>query len=100
MQTVVVGDGWGEVYVPIIEKKPWTILLFGSMYATVAVGVMNLILAVIVDFAAQARLADEGFQLQAKEMTDSMLRARLATQCEQLDQSGSGCISRGELLEA
>lgn len=46
-QTVVVGDNWGEVAIPLITKSPGTALLIVGAYVSIAFGLLNLIIAVV-----------------------------------------------------
>eukprot|EP00929_Paragymnodinium_shiwhaense_P061601 TRINITY_DN30778_c0_g1_i2.p1 TRINITY_DN30778_c0_g1~~TRINITY_DN30778_c0_g1_i2.p1 ORF type:complete len:1138 (+),score=259.71 TRINITY_DN30778_c0_g1_i2:168-3581(+) len=54
-QTVVAGDAWGTVALPVIEESPITIVMFICVLVSVSLALMNLILAVIVDSAQHAR---------------------------------------------
>merc|ERR1719343_173040 len=54
-QTLVAGDSWGECAIPIINQEPLTYIIFSIALVTVQLGFTNLILAVIVDKATQAR---------------------------------------------
>merc|ERR1719359_2715100 len=62
IQTIIAGDSWGTLALPLIEKQPWTALIFMSVLLTVQLGLLNLILAVIVDRAAEARAQDTELQ--------------------------------------
>merc|ERR1719375_202038 len=55
---VITGDGWSLVSRPLIERHPWTAALFLVVIFTMVFGLLNLIVAVIVDGAAQAREED------------------------------------------
>lgn len=55
---IVSGDGWSQVARPLIEKHHWTALLFIAIIFSMVFGLLNLIVAVIVDSAHQAREAD------------------------------------------
>ncbi|CAJ1441572.1 unnamed protein product [Effrenium voratum] len=57
-QTVVAGDGWGTVAVPVIRAAPGTAVIFVGSQLTLVFGVLNLIVAVVVDTFAEARLHD------------------------------------------
>ena len=54
-QQTVAGDSWGSINVPVIEKEPLVGMLLPVVHIMVAIGVMNLILAVVVDRSVQAR---------------------------------------------
>jgi len=97
-QTVLVGDGWGDLIVPIISYYPITIVFFVSTISTTQLLILNLILAVIVERASVAREEDlhEMAVMQAKKaaITQAQLRRSLA----QMDRDGSGTINRTELF--
>merc|ERR1719506_725490 len=98
-QQIVAGDEWGAVSIPIIEKHPWTALLFSAVLVTVDLGLMNLILSVIVDKAQQAHNDDLKFQVQEKEEEFQRLKKQLLKFCAQLDEDNSGCLTLDELLD-
>merc|ERR1719375_1467069 len=54
-QTLVAGDSWGLVACPIIEEEPIACLFFLMVLASVSLFIMNLILAVIVESATEAK---------------------------------------------
>lgn len=64
-KTVIAGDSWGTIAVPVIEAYPATAIIFVGSLLTLVFGVLNLIVAVVVDTFADARdrdilnLADE-----------------------------------------
>jgi len=102
-QTLVFGDSWGAVALPIIEEKWWAIFIFMLAFASVGLAAMNLILAAIVDSGAQAREA----AIQARSEKARMLAAEdahrrlqyLLSVCKALDVDESGRLSREELLQ-
>ncbi|CAE7811757.1 CAC [Symbiodinium sp. CCMP2592] len=58
-QQVVAGDSWGETSLPLVEAEPLTILILFPIMMTISLGAMNLILAVIVERATEARENDQ-----------------------------------------
>lgn len=93
-QTLVAGDSWGACILPIINKEPATYVLFAVALVTVQLGFTNLILAVIVDKAAEAR--DNQKRLQARRELENGSKAFESwthTMAEiDLDQSGTICL--------
>ena len=57
-KTVIAGDGWGEVAIPVISREPWTAVIFVGSLLTLIFGVLNIIIAVVVDTFAEARQND------------------------------------------
>eukprot|EP00929_Paragymnodinium_shiwhaense_P015709 TRINITY_DN123808_c0_g1_i1.p1 TRINITY_DN123808_c0_g1~~TRINITY_DN123808_c0_g1_i1.p1 ORF type:complete len:739 (+),score=155.68 TRINITY_DN123808_c0_g1_i1:126-2342(+) len=96
-QTVVIGDAWGEVAVPLIEAEPWTASIFSLIIATVLLGMCNLIVAVIVDSAVTARERDETYQLETLKWMEGSARKALLEQCALIDKDGDGHLSLEEL---
>ena len=46
-KTVIAGDSWGEIAVPMIEQYPATAVIFMGSLLTLVFGVLNLIVAVV-----------------------------------------------------
>eukprot|EP00443_Scrippsiella_acuminata_P038009 CAMPEP_0115194204 /NCGR_PEP_ID=MMETSP0270-20121206/13951_1 /TAXON_ID=71861 /ORGANISM="Scrippsiella trochoidea, Strain CCMP3099" /LENGTH=652 /DNA_ID=CAMNT_0002607501 /DNA_START=164 /DNA_END=2119 /DNA_ORIENTATION=+ len=99
-QQIVAGDSWGMISVPVIEQNPW---IAGPVLLTVAItvglGLMNLILAVIVERAAEAREHDTLNRAKQKEKDRQETMIELAALCARMDIDGSGTLSLSELLE-
>jgi len=98
-KTVIAGDSWGEVAVPVIQAHPETAFIFVGSQLTLVFGVLNLIVAVVVDTFADARLND--VQTLAEEMEDEIDfdRKSLAKIFGRIDKDGSGQLSLQELIE-
>jgi len=99
-QQIVAGDSWGTISVQVIEKRPWTAVLFASVVVTISLGVMNLILAVIVESAAEAREADVAHRIEQKKHSQDEQKKELTQICVEMDQDKSGTISLDEMLNA
>jgi len=101
-QTVVFGDSWGASAIAIIEKNPPLLVIFAGMYATVTLGVLNLIVAAIVDSGAQAREeaqeAKRRRQRNEEQKQKERQKNRLLEICKILDDDESGSLSFDELL--
>eukprot|EP00931_Biecheleriopsis_adriatica_P101671 TRINITY_DN76762_c0_g1_i1.p1 TRINITY_DN76762_c0_g1~~TRINITY_DN76762_c0_g1_i1.p1 ORF type:complete len:635 (+),score=74.16 TRINITY_DN76762_c0_g1_i1:61-1965(+) len=98
-QSVVAGDSWGLISVRVIEKEPWTAFILVAIVVTISLGIMNLILAVIVERAAEAREKDVETKRKNKLKTQRIEMMKLATYCERMDEDSSGTLSLEELLE-
>lgn len=98
-KTVIAGDSWGEIAVPVIEQYPATAVIFMGSLLTLVFGVLNLIVAVVVDTFADARLND--VQNLAEEMEDEIQKDRksLAKLFQRIDLDGSGQLTLEELIE-
>lgn len=98
-QQIVAGDSWGSVTVPIIEQYPWTYVLFLGVLVTVSFAIMNLILAVIVDAAQEARkLSDYQVALERDKAADAAKQSLMKV-CEEIDADKGGTLCLQELLD-
>ncbi|CAE7288613.1 Scn11a [Symbiodinium sp. CCMP2592] len=97
-KTVIAGDGWGELAVPVILAAPETSIVFIGAYLTIVFGVLNLIVAVVVDQFAEARERD--VLNLAEELDHDMRtdRSRLKKVFDRIDKEGEGQLSLEQLL--
>lgn len=96
---IIAGDSWSETCVPLIEEYPATSLVLMPALLSVQLGLMNLIIAVIVDKAAEThRNDDELLQTIRKEEFDAV-SVRLVSVFSQLDTDESGSMTCKELME-
>jgi len=94
---IVSGDGWGELSRPLIIHHPWTAAVIVGIIFTMVFGMLNLITAVIVDTAAQARQLDVLHMGKQKEHERNEAWASFADLCLRLDENHDGEISLEEL---
>lgn len=97
-QQIVAGDSWGAISLPLAEAHPWTSPILFAILMTISLGVMNLILAVIVEKAAEARQNDLDRKLQQKDLDRERNMVDLALLCDRMDTDGSGALSLEEML--
>ena len=45
-KTVIAGDSWGRIAVPVIQYRPWTAVIFCGSLMTTVFGVLNMVVAV------------------------------------------------------
>lgn len=98
-QGLIAGDSWGMVTIPVIEYRPWTAVYFVSVHISVSIGLMNLLLAVIVDRANAARGEDLAALVRAEEREQKKTKAKLLSICETMDHDKSGDLSLEELQD-
>lgn len=98
-QSLIAGDSWGLVTIPVIERKPSTALYFVGVHLTVSIGLMNLLLAVIVDRANAARGADVRALERAEELERIELKAKLLDICSSMDGDNSGVLTLSEIQD-
>lgn len=97
-QTLVAGDSWGNCAMPLIERAPVSAVFFAISLVMIQIGLTNLILAVVVEKAAEAHAAD--MERQQKGIVQARVAAedRLTEMCEDIDVDEDGAISLDELL--
>lgn len=98
--TLVLGEDWNPLVMALYQHKGWPFLAFVIAFLTVTLGVMNLVLAVIVDAAADARENDVKHQLDLKRQDKVKASAKFHELCTSMDEDGDGHISMPELVKA
>ncbi|CAJ1353212.1 unnamed protein product [Effrenium voratum] len=95
---VIAGDGWDNAVAPVILNHPWTAVIFIGAFLTIFFGVLNLVVAVVVDEFAEARQKD--FISMAQEMDESTQRdfKFLEKIFQRIDEDSSGAVDFEELL--
>ncbi|CAE7315625.1 CACNA1B [Symbiodinium pilosum] len=98
-KTVIAGDSWGQVAVPVIQRNPETAFIFVGSSLSLVFGVLNIIVAVVVDTFAEARQND--ILNLAEEMEEDIEKDREALQklFSRIDKDGSGQLSLDELIQ-
>ena len=96
-QQIVAGDSWGTISVPLIEKAPWTGPILFLVIISISLGVMNLILAVIVERASEARDNDHEQKIKKKEAERDKSMVDLAILCANMDKNENGLVSLEEM---
>lgn len=99
MQQILAGDSWGTVTVPIIEHSPAAALFFLSVFISLSLGAMNLLLAVIVESANEAKLLNLEQEARVKEDKYREACAQLHDLFRELDKDDSGTVSLDEVIE-
>jgi len=97
-QSILAGDSWGQVAVPMIEAYPWSAFIFLGAMLSVNLGVMNLILSVIVDQAVEAREQDVKMQVRNKKANFQKAVRELGKICQQMDTNGDKFLSFDEIV--
>mmetsp|Transcript_70937 Transcript_70937/g.178884 ORF Transcript_70937/g.178884 Transcript_70937/m.178884 type:complete len:729 (-) Transcript_70937:50-2236(-) len=98
-QTLVAGDSWGNCALAIIKEQPFTFVIFSLALVTVQLGFTNLVLAIIVDKASEARELSKDDQIKQK-MSDQNDKLDMCRELmHSLDADASGCLTMEELME-
>ncbi|CAE7436960.1 TIF3A1, partial [Symbiodinium sp. CCMP2456] len=98
-KTVIAGDSWGRLAVPIIQRSPGTAIIFVGSLLSLVFGVLNIIVAVVVDTFAEARQND--ILSLAEEMEHDIEKDRESLQklFARIDGDGSGELTLQELIQ-
>eukprot|EP00443_Scrippsiella_acuminata_P071728 CAMPEP_0115382332 /NCGR_PEP_ID=MMETSP0271-20121206/6029_1 /TAXON_ID=71861 /ORGANISM="Scrippsiella trochoidea, Strain CCMP3099" /LENGTH=424 /DNA_ID=CAMNT_0002805635 /DNA_START=137 /DNA_END=1408 /DNA_ORIENTATION=+ len=99
-QTIIAGDSWGLIAIPVIEEDPATAVILVAIVLSVSLGVMNLILAVIVESAAEARDKDIEEKSKQREKDQHNTKMELLKLCSGIDTDLSGTITLEEMQYA
>lgn len=91
-QTVVVGDNWGEVALPVINNFPGSAALLIGAYLTIVFGLLNLIIAVVVNSFQNIQQGEEADELEADETS-------LQKIFQEIDVQGDGKLNYENFLE-
>jgi len=97
-QQILCGDSWGATTIPVIEEMPGTAVIFVLCVISVDLGLSNLILAVIVECAQEARDSDKVNRVREKTMANKKQHQELMRMCERLDVDKSGSLDLEELM--
>jgi len=96
-QHIIAGDSWGVVAIPIIERYPEAYIFFMLVMVSLGLAVLNLILAVVIDCAANARKETDHMIANKKIATFKKASSRLLKVCAEMDTDHSGSLTLGEL---
>lgn len=96
-QTIIAGDSWGVMSVPVVERHPWSMIIFGGALLTIVFGVLQLVVAVVVDTFADLRAKDLRHMALELEMEEHEEKKALFKIFEKIDQDRSGEVSYQEL---
>eukprot|EP00928_Gymnodinium_smaydae_P003417 TRINITY_DN11228_c0_g2_i1.p1 TRINITY_DN11228_c0_g2~~TRINITY_DN11228_c0_g2_i1.p1 ORF type:complete len:600 (+),score=58.33 TRINITY_DN11228_c0_g2_i1:48-1847(+) len=96
---IVSGDGWSVLARSIVEKYPWTFLFFVTNIFIVVWGLLNLIVAAIVEASIAAREEDVSISAKLVARFEEETHARFQALCKTMDSDGSGAISIHEFRE-
>jgi len=96
-QQIVAGDSWGMINIPVIEKSPYLGLLLPGAQLLIAMGIMNLILAVVVDRSVEAREQNKAKMAEEERVRKQERKLRLLKVISEFDEDASGTLSRAEI---
>eukprot|EP00928_Gymnodinium_smaydae_P032969 TRINITY_DN23744_c0_g5_i2.p1 TRINITY_DN23744_c0_g5~~TRINITY_DN23744_c0_g5_i2.p1 ORF type:complete len:566 (+),score=76.50 TRINITY_DN23744_c0_g5_i2:88-1785(+) len=96
-QIVMVGDAWGEIAIPMIERYPASAIIFVGSVLTLLFGVVNLILAVVVDSFAETKKHDMKMLATELDLLEEAEKHELSSIFDRIDSDGDGVVTFDEL---
>jgi len=99
VKTILAGDSWGQIAVPTMQVAPWTSVFFLSSLVSVQLGMLNLVLAVIVQRAQEAHSEDINLVLSERLSRFHAESAHLLEICQKIDRDKSGALTPQEFIE-
>lgn len=100
LKGIIAGDSWGQLAYPLIILRPTSAFVLLGSLLMVQLGLLNLIVAVIVDRAQAARENDEELMYTEKQETLEASYKRLKALFNRMDADGGGTLSLVELQES
>lgn len=98
VQQIFAGDSWGTLCIPLITAHPWTTIPLLFILITINLGILNLLVASVVDNANEVRANDQEAKLLDKEKKLNDARTSLKILCEAMDSDHSGMLSFDEIV--
>ncbi|CAK9005580.1 unnamed protein product [Durusdinium trenchii] len=98
-KTVIAGDAWGRVAVPVIEYVPLTAIVFCGSLMTTVFGVLNMVIAVVVDSFAETRQKDVLNLAQELEYEHEKDKKRVENMFNRLDVEDKGDLTLQDLVK-
>jgi len=95
-QQLVVGEGWGDINTPVMEKYPSTVLFFMLVLVSTNLAVLNMLLGVIVERATEAKNVTNREEAAKKDREFDDAARHLYHLCTELDTDQSGRITFAE----
>lgn len=96
---IVAGDSWGRETQPIIEYAPVSAVFFLTVYISVGLAIMNLILGVVVNVATEARDRLLREEADEKLLCENESLSTLLVMCQEMDDDGNDELTFEEIRE-
>merc|ERR1740129_1511077 len=98
-EITVLGEAWGDIMYPLADSNnSWVLALtiYFCVFFTVVIGLMNLVLAVIVDFAVDARDDDARMKTMQQDKLKKDAKKHLDGLCKELDEDNNRTLTQEE----
>eukprot|EP00927_Polykrikos_kofoidii_P047040 TRINITY_DN41130_c0_g1_i1.p1 TRINITY_DN41130_c0_g1~~TRINITY_DN41130_c0_g1_i1.p1 ORF type:complete len:659 (+),score=77.67 TRINITY_DN41130_c0_g1_i1:155-2131(+) len=97
-KTIVAGDSWGQLAIPLMLNNPLTALIIIPAFVSVQLGLVNVIAAVLVDRLSEARSSDDYFLYQVHQEELEKSYRQLEGLFKRLDADSGGSLTLDELV--
>eukprot|EP00746_Dinoflagellata_sp_MGD_P011978 gnl/MRDRNA2_/MRDRNA2_125337_c0_seq1.p1 gnl/MRDRNA2_/MRDRNA2_125337_c0~~gnl/MRDRNA2_/MRDRNA2_125337_c0_seq1.p1 ORF type:complete len:685 (-),score=103.36 gnl/MRDRNA2_/MRDRNA2_125337_c0_seq1:127-2181(-) len=97
---VTYGEGWEDLALPLINKHPWTAVIFLGVTFSMMFGFLNIVLATMVENAAHGRQADVAEVAKSRATSRAKEEQDLLRICSKLDTDSNELISLEEMIAA
>eukprot|EP00931_Biecheleriopsis_adriatica_P010038 TRINITY_DN111132_c0_g1_i1.p1 TRINITY_DN111132_c0_g1~~TRINITY_DN111132_c0_g1_i1.p1 ORF type:complete len:393 (-),score=105.12 TRINITY_DN111132_c0_g1_i1:40-1143(-) len=98
-QTVMTNDEFGKIAIPCIKAYPLTVVIFVGSYITVGYGILNLVVALVVDTFAEQRMNDDKTLAEDLDEAAEADLNFLAKMFDQIDENRDSELTLGELKQ-
>lgn len=98
-KTVIAGDSWGKIAVPVIQYSPATAIIFCGSLMTTVFGVLNMVIAVVVDSFADSRQRDVLNLAEELEQENENDKKYLQSIFNRLDLCQNGFLTLEDLVK-
>eukprot|EP00928_Gymnodinium_smaydae_P100674 TRINITY_DN9931_c0_g2_i1.p1 TRINITY_DN9931_c0_g2~~TRINITY_DN9931_c0_g2_i1.p1 ORF type:complete len:544 (+),score=92.69 TRINITY_DN9931_c0_g2_i1:116-1747(+) len=98
-QIILAGDAWGVLAIPTIEHSPHTIIFFVGVLVTLMFGILNLVVAAVVDTFAETRRNNVNMIANDLELSEQEEKAELQTIFHEIDNDGDGDVSFHDVVQ-
>mmetsp|Transcript_36388 Transcript_36388/g.79576 ORF Transcript_36388/g.79576 Transcript_36388/m.79576 type:complete len:680 (+) Transcript_36388:56-2095(+) len=91
-------DSQSSIYTPIIRRQPYLVIYFLAITFTVSVALVNLVTAILVEGALANAASDKEMERMVLSQRRKELTPLIEKAFQEIDQDGSGVISKHEVL--
>jgi len=98
-KTVIAGDSWGTIAVPVIEAQPLIAVIFMGSLLSLVYGVVNLIVAVVVDTFAEVRESDVMNLAEEMDHVQEMDKKFLQKIFDRIDLEKKGLLTLEDVMQ-
>eukprot|EP00928_Gymnodinium_smaydae_P100673 TRINITY_DN9931_c0_g1_i1.p1 TRINITY_DN9931_c0_g1~~TRINITY_DN9931_c0_g1_i1.p1 ORF type:complete len:532 (+),score=72.83 TRINITY_DN9931_c0_g1_i1:90-1685(+) len=98
-QIILAGDSWGVLAIPTIEHSPHTVVFFVGVLVTLMFGILNLVVAGVVDTFAETRSNNVNMIANDLELNEAEERRELNAIFQEIDNDEDGEVSFHDVVQ-